>query len=158
MPVASRQRPLKKIDDKVAAAYTQIHDLNNEVSDLKNQVFQLKSDQWLSSAKEIAGRPVLIRKVEGMDGREMKNLAAMLKKKDSDMVVFLAADAGGKLVFAAGVGDAAVKAGNNAGQLVRAAAEVTGGKGGGKADLAQGGGRDAAKLDEAFETVASMIR
>ncbi len=155
---SARQKSLKKIDDKVAAAYTQIHDLNNEVSDLKNQVFQLKSDQWLSSAKEIAGRPVLIRKVEGMDGREMKNLAAMLKKKDSDMVVFLAADAGGKLVFAAGVGDAAVKAGNNAGQLVRAAAEVTGGKGGGKADLAQAGGRDTAKLDEAFETVASMIR
>ncbi|WP_356935090.1 DHHA1 domain-containing protein [Faecalibaculum rodentium] len=35
---------------------------------------------------------------------------------------------------------------------------MTGGKGGGKADLAQAGGRDAAKLDEAFETVASMIR
>ncbi len=106
----------------------------------------------------IAGRPVLIREVEDMDGREMKNLAAMLKKKDPDMVIFLAARAGGKLVFAAGAGEAAVKAGNNAGQLVKKAAEVTGGKGGGKPDLAQAGGRDAEKLQEAFDAIRQMVR
>ena len=116
---SARQKSLKGHDDKVAAAYGQIHDLNNEVNDLKNQIFQLKSAQWLMQAETIAGRPVLIREVEDMDGREMKNLAAMLKKKDPDMVIFLAARAGGKLVFAAGAGEAAVKAGNNAGQLVK---------------------------------------
>ena len=155
---SARQKSLKGIDDKVAAAYGQIHDLNNEVNDLKNQIFQLKSAQWLMQAETIAGRPVLIREVEDMDGREMKNLAAMLKKKDPDMVIFLAARAGGKLVFAAGAGEAAVKAGNNAGQLVKKAAEVTGGKGGGKPDLAQAGGRDAEKLQEAFDVIRQMVR
>lgn len=69
---SARQKSLKGIDDKVAAAYGQIHDLNNEVNDLKNQIFQLKSAQWLMQAETIAGRPVLIREVEDMDGREMK--------------------------------------------------------------------------------------
>lgn len=72
------------------------------------------------------------------------------------MVIILASGANNRVVFAAGVGAKAMEKGVNAGKLVKAAGEICGGKGGGKADLAQSGGKDASKIDEALAAAANM--
>lgn len=102
---------------------------------------------------------VLIKKVKGLDGAALKDIAASLKGDHPDMVVFFASvnPESSKIVFVCGAGKDAVKKGIKAGVLVKVAANLCGGNGGGKPDLASAGGKDASKLDEAFDEVKAQI-
>ena len=63
----------------------------------------------------------------------------------------------GKLVFVAGAGKEAVAKGVHAGKLVKAAAQICQGNGGGKPDMAQAGGKDASKVEEALENLKASL-
>ena len=92
-----------------------------------------------------------------MDGKALKEIASTLKGNDDSMVVVLISNNDGKLAIAAGAGKEAVKRGVHAGKIVKEAAAITNGKGGGKPDLAQAGGSDASKIDEALNKAKSMV-
>ena len=76
-----------------------------------------------------------------------------LRDKDPKAVAVIASINGEKITFLAVCGKEAVARGIKAGDLVRGAAKVLGGGGGGKPDFAQGGGVDASKIDEALEAL-----
>lgn len=63
-----------------------------------------------------------------------------------------------KAVFVSGAGKEAVKAGVHAGQLVKKAAQICSGNGGGKPDMAQAGGKDASKVDEAINAITEELK
>ena len=63
-----------------------------------------------------------------------------------------------KVVFVSGAGKEAVKAGVHAGQLVKKAAQICSGNGGGKPDMAQAGGKDASKVDEAINAITEELK
>ena len=91
-----------------------------------------------------------------MSPSELRNLADTLRQKLGSGVVVLGMESGGKATLLAAVTDDLTKR-VRAGDLVRELATIVGGKGGGKPNLAQAGGPDVAKLDDALEGVPQTV-
>ena len=155
---SAKQKGIKNIDEKVDSAYSQMHDLQKEIDNLKNQIFALKSKEWASDAKDFGKVNVLIKQVSGMDANALKDIVSNLKAQDEKIVCFFANTNGEKVVFVAGAGKEAISNGVNAGQLVKAAAQICSGNGGGKPDMAQAGGKDSSKVSEAIESVTNTLK
>ena len=97
--------------------------------------------------------PVVLKsdQVEDAEQDDMKRVADRLVGNDQTTVAMIVNRSEGKVTFLVKVGDAAIASGAHAGQIVQAMAVATGGGGGGKADFARAGGRDATKVDAALE-------
>ncbi len=154
---SAKAKGIKNLDAKVESSYEQMKEMQKEIAELKNQIFALKAREWGSHAEEINGLHVLVRQVPDMDGKALKDIAAMLKGSDPKMAVLLSSENNGRVTLVAAAGSEAVKKGAHAGNLVKAAAQMVGGKGGGKPDLAQAGGSDASKLSEAANGFKATI-
>ena len=155
---SAKQKGIKNIDTKVEAAYKTMRDMQKEIDNLKNQIFTLKSKEWALEAKNFGKVNVLIKSVSGMDAGALKDIVSNLKASDDKMVVFFVNTNQEKVVFVSGAGKEAVKAGVHAGQLVKKAAQICSGNGGGKPDMAQAGGKDASKVDEAIRAITEELK
>jgi alanyl-tRNA synthetase len=80
-----------------------------------------------------------------------------LRSRLGDAAIVLGAATDGRVLFVASVAPALVERGVKAGEIVRAAAQVTGGGGGGRDTMARAGGRDPSKLDEALQVARDAI-
>jgi len=110
-----------------------------------------------AQAEEIAGARVLLATVEVADAKALLEVVDRLKGQLGDAAILLGAAADGKVHLVASVAPALVQRGVKAGAVVRAAAEVVGGGGGGRDTMAQAGGRDPEKLEEAIATARAAI-
>ncbi|MGM9947698.1 alanine--tRNA ligase [Floccifex sp.] len=156
--LSAKSKGIKNIDEKVQNAYDQMKALNKEIEDLKNQIFTLKANQWIEECKPISHFNVLIKKVDGMDAKALKDVVSNIKGQDENAVCFFANVNNDKIVFVAGAGKQAVKNGIHAGQLVKQAAQICQGNGGGKPDMAQAGGKDVSKVDDALQSIQNFIQ
>ena len=110
----------------------------------------------LGEAEAVDGARVLTARVPGAaDQKALLDVLDRVKPKLGDAAVVLGA--AGKVAFVASVAPALVSRGVRAGDVVRLAAQVTGGGGGGRDTMAQAGGRDPAKLDEALGVAREAI-
>jgi alanyl-tRNA synthetase len=129
--------------------------LEDEVRRLKHQL--ASGDAAGAEIRtEAAGIDIQARRVPEMSPAELRNLADTLRQKLGSGVVVLGMESGGKATLLAAVTDdltGTIKAGD----LVRELAAVIGGRGGGKPNLAQAGGPDVSKLDEALAAVADVV-
>ena len=105
---------------------------------------------------EVAGIPVLTRRVPEMSPAELRNLADTLRQRLGSGVVVLGMESSGKATLLAAVTDDLTDR-VRAGDLVRELAVVVGGRGGGRPNLAQAGGPDASKLEDALESVPEVV-
>ncbi len=111
----------------------------------------------LPEVREIAGVTVVGRTLEGVPGRELRSMADGIKQQVGTGIVILVATDNGKAAIVAGVTDDLTER-FNAIDLVRAGVEVLGGKGGGgRPDMAQGGGPDASRAAEALRSIEEVI-
>ncbi len=123
--------------------------LAKQVEQLKEKVAQAASGSLEAQAHAVKDVRVLAARVDGMDRQQMRSLADSLRNKWKSAVVVLAsAGDDGVAIVAAVTKDLTGKV--QAGKLVRAVAAATGGKGGGRPDMAEGGGKDAGPLDAAL--------
>ena len=106
--------------------------------------------------REIAGVRVVVRRVDGMGGKELRGIVDDLRGRIGSGVVLVASAEEGKVSLALGV-TKDLNPGLKAGDLVREVALVVGGKGGGRPDFAQAGGSDPSQLDAAFERLYAVI-
>jgi alanyl-tRNA synthetase len=108
--------------------------------------------------REAGGIKIVTRKLDGVDPRTMREMADRLRQKHGSAVVALGSDLGdGKVaILVAVTPDLTAKI--KAGDIIKNIAPIVGGTGGGRPDLAQAGGRDASKLDEALAKVAALVR
>jgi alanyl-tRNA synthetase len=106
---------------------------------------------------DAAGAPVLATSVKVPDAKALLDLADRLKGRLGDGAILLGGAVDGKVHLVASVAPALVERGVKAGEVVKAAAEVVGGGGGGRDTMAQAGGRDPSKLDEAIEAGEAVI-
>jgi alanyl-tRNA synthetase len=111
----------------------------------------------LASAEELAGAPVLTASVEGLDAKALLELVDHLKGQLDGAVIVLASAMGDRVALVVSVAPELVERGVKAGAVVKAAAVVVGGGGGGRDTLAQAGGRDAGKLEEALAIARTEI-
>ena len=107
---------------------------------------------WKQQARTLKGVRVLAARVDGLDRQQMRSLADSLRNKWKSAVVVLAsAEDANVAIVSAVTKDLTAKV--HAGKLAGAVAQAVGGKGGGRPDMAEGGGKDAAALDGALENV-----
>ncbi len=108
-------------------------------------------DEALQAVQLIGNINAVVFRADGLDNDELLELADRLRSKLAPAAVLLgAAAADGKVQFVASMSDEAVAAGMKAGDIIRQVAPIVGGGGGGRPTMAQAGGRDASRLDEAL--------
>ncbi len=143
--------------------------LQSEAADLRRRLQAIEAQSGANAAESIAESAVDVGSVAVAVGRADVESADMLRRTGDDVrkrllgdgreaVVVLGAIANDRPFFVAMATDGAVAAGVNAGQLIGGVARVAGGGGGGKADMAQAGGRDAAKLDDALAAALPAVQ
>ncbi|MBN2853135.1 MAG: alanine--tRNA ligase, partial [Clostridia bacterium] len=106
--------------------------------------------------EEINGTKVMVSSLENADMDQLRALCDMAKDKFEDCVVLLISG-GDKVNIVAGATKLAVKKGIHVGNVIREVAAVTGGGGGGRPDMAQAGGKDSSKIDEALVLGKKLI-
>ncbi len=126
--------------------------LEKQVEQLKNKLAQSAAAGIGAQARTLRGAKVLAARLEGMDRQQMRSLADSLRNQWKSAVVVLASVEDGNVsIVSAVTKDLAAKV--HAGKLAGALAQAVGGKGGGRPEMAEGGGKDAAALDGALEAV-----
>jgi len=146
------------VEDKVRQLIERSRKLEKEVAQLKDKLASGRGKDLASEAIEIAGIKVLATAVEGADAAALRNAVDQLKSQLGSAVIVLGASApDGKVTLIAGVtADATAKV--KAGEVVNFVAQQVGGRGGGRADMAQAGGTDAAALPAALQSVSGWVR
>ncbi|MEE1377129.1 MAG: DHHA1 domain-containing protein, partial [Oribacterium sp.] len=141
-----------------------IQSLQKEVKELRSENEALKSKEAqnalgnvMDSVVEIKGVKFLGAHVSGVDMNELRNLGDDLKTKLGEGVILLISDKDGKVSMVAMATDGAVKSGAHAGNLIKQIAPIVGGGGGGRPNMAQAGGKDAAKIDEAIAAASAAV-
>jgi alanyl-tRNA synthetase len=132
-----------------------VKELEKLLEEARGQMTAARSDDLAAQAREVNGVKVLAARVEG-DGKALRDLADKLRDKLGRGVVALASEQEGKAILLVAVTKdltARVKAGD----IVRQAAALVGGSGGGKPDLAQAGGSNPAGLEQALEKVRQLV-
>ena len=131
--------------------------LERELEALKAKLASGATADLGASAVEIGGVKVLAARLEGFDAKALRDAIDRLKQQLGDAVVLLAGTQDGKASLVAGVSGAALGK-VKAGELLAYVAGQIGGKGGGRPDMAQGGGEDGPKLVAALDGVLEWIK
>lgn len=146
----------EQLPETVNRFFEEWKDLKKENERLKAELAEARVKAMMSEAESINGLKVIARKLPHADVDELIKVATEFSKND-DVVALLASDSDGvKLVVAAG--ESAQKKGVNSGAIVREMSKLVGGGGGGKPGIAQGGGTDAGRIEEALVRGVGMVR
>ena len=146
---ALREKLRSERDDKRA--------LEKELARLKSKLASAQGEDVAAQAQEVKGAKVLAATLEGADAKTLRDALDRLKDRLKSAAIVLAAAEGGKVTLVAGV-TADLTSKVKAGELVNFVAQQVGGRGGGRPDMAQAGGTDAAKLPAALQSVAAWVR
>ena len=142
--------------DKLSAVLERNRQLEKQLEQLQAKAASAAGDDLSSSAVDVKGVKVLTARLDGQDGKALLALVDQLKNKLGRAVILLGSVHEDKVVLVAGVTkDLTGKL--KAGDLMKQAAAAVGGKGGGRPDMAQGGGVDAAALDAALALTVPFV-
>ncbi|HCP53269.1 MAG TPA: alanine--tRNA ligase [Pseudomonas sp.] len=142
--------------DKLTAVLERNRQLEKDLEQLKAKAASAAGNDLAASAQEVNGVKVLSARIDGADGKALLALVDQLKNKLGSAVILLGGVLDDKVVLVAGV-TADLTARFKAGDLMKQAAAAVGGKGGGRPDMAQGGGVDAAALDQALLLAQAFV-
>lgn len=148
----NRENLLEKLEHLVEHS----RQLEKQLEQLKAKAASAAGSDLASEAVEVNGVKVLAAQLDGLDGKALLALIDQLKNKLGSAVVLLASVVEDKVVLVAGV-TKDLTATLKAGDLMREAAAVVGGKGGGRPDMAQGGGTDSSKIADALALVSPFV-
>ncbi|HKQ24580.1 MAG TPA: alanine--tRNA ligase [Burkholderiales bacterium] len=147
----------QEILQKLAQVLDNVKSLEKELARLKSRLASSQGDDLAAQAVAIGKVRVLAAKLDGADVRTLREAMDKLKDKLKSAAIVLGSVEGDRVTLIAGVTDdltATVKAG----ELVNYVAQQVGGKGGGRADMAQAGGTQPAKLSDALASVADWVK
>jgi alanyl-tRNA synthetase len=146
------------VEDKVRQLVERARRLEKDVAGLKSKLASGQGSDLSSMAVEVGGLKVVATRVDGADAPALRDAVDQLKSKlRSAAIVLASVQAADKVIVIAGVtSDQTQRV--KAGELVNVVAEKIGGRGGGRPDMAQAGGNDPARLDEALAAVEPWIR
>ena len=144
------------VEEKASQLVQRTRQLEKELEALKGKLASSAGSDLAGSAQEIAGIKVLASQIEGADGKSLRDTVDQLKNKLGTAAIILSAVDGDKITLIAGVTkDITDKV--RAGDLVSHVAAQVGGKGGGRPDMAQGGGNQPKNLTAALDSVSDWI-
>jgi alanyl-tRNA synthetase len=152
---ALRTRP-DDVADKAEALAERARDAEKALEDLKRKGAAGGLDELVETAIDVGYRLVVAR-VDAGDAKELRDLSDVLRAKLGGGAVVLAAESDGKALLLAAGSEDAVEGGFDAGGIVREIAPIVGGRGGGRPPMAQAGGDDPARIEEALAAARDAL-
>jgi len=132
-------------------------EMEKEIGRLKSKLAQSSVGDLIEKARDVKGIKVVAARVEGLDRAQMRSLADMLRDKLQSGVVLLGTASDGNVALISAVTKDLAGKKVHAGKLVGAVAQQVGGKGGGRPDLAEAGGKNSGALPAALEKVYELV-
>jgi alanyl-tRNA synthetase len=158
--LAEAAAALRTTPEEITARLAQMQEsaraLEKELARLKSRLAASQGDELADRAQEVKGVKVLAATLDGADGRALRETLDKLKDRLANAVIVLASAEAGKVNLVAGV-TSGVTAQVKAGELVNFVAQQVGGKGGGRADMAQAGGTKPEALPQALAAVRDWV-
>ena len=147
-----------EVVERLDTFQSRMKELARENESLRSKLNRLEGESLARHVEEVNGVPVLMAKVDVPDMEGLRQMMDDLKYRISRGIILLGAAGEGKVQLVATVSSDYVKAGFHAGKLVKEAASHCGGGGGGRPDMAQAGGKQPEKLDEALAAAMEYIK
>lgn len=145
------------VPKRIEALHSQLKELARENESLQSKLSAIEAGELTDRVIEVGNTKLLSVRVQANSMDALRGLADELKVKLPDTVLVLGASVEDKVSFVVVVPQEEVKRGLHAGKLVKEVAAVCGGGGGGRPDMAQAGGKDISKLEEALKLPAKLI-
>ena len=149
--------PPDQLGRAVRDLYVELQSAQKESARLRAELARQQTDRLAQNAVRVSDVAVVSAEVAGADLQTLREMSDWLREELGPSVVVLATAIDGKPQMIAAVTDDLVRRGAHAGDLVKAVAKMVGGGGGGKASLAQAGGRDLARLGDALAQVPDLV-
>jgi len=147
----------EEVDRAVLRMMGELHDRQKEIAQLRRQLARLEFETLLNRVQQVSGVQVLAARVQASDTETLREMTDWLRNQLGSAVIVLGAVIEDKPNFVAAITPDLVERGLKAGNLIKQVARVVGGGGGGRPTLAQAGGRDPDRLDEALELVPGVV-
>lgn len=148
----------QQITERVQSLQQEVSNLEKKNESLSTKIANIEASSILEKVEDITGVPVLAEHVNVKDMNQLRNMVDDLKQKLDSAVILLATENNGKVQLAAGVSKDFVEKGIHAGKLIKEAATICGGGGGGRPDMAQAGGSDPSKIQEALTSAQAFVK
>ncbi len=150
---AGREDIIAKLD----TIKSELKQKEKEIQILKNKLIKDELNNLTEAYENVNGIRLFLHKFNGMDANSLRETADSIKNKNKSCVILLASDNNNKVLFVSSVTNDLIEKGMHAGNIVKEAAKITGGGGGGRPNFAQAGGKDPKKIEEAFIKVKEII-
>ena len=148
----------RKLAEAAVRIAEEIKDKDREIAALKSKLALSSVDSILSGAVDVDGVSVVASTVKDVQGDQLKDMCSVCTDRNPKSVVVICGINGGKGTFACAVGKDALALKLNAGKIVKAVAQLTGGNGGGKPDMAMAGAKDVSKIADALGEVKNIVK
>ena len=152
------QTPVADLEARLDSYMQETDDLRRRLASLERSLLRSEAEALLQRVADVDGVRVVSGRTSAHNADGMREMGDFLRDKLSSCVVTLGALAGGSPILVTMVTPDLVERGLNAGNIARDAAKLMGGGGGGRPEMAQAGGRQPEKLDEALAAVHSLVR
>lgn len=150
--------PVEEVPNKVAQLQEDLETSRKRMAQQRQELAAADFNRKLENVPIVAGIPVLTALVPNADADTLRAMTDRFRQRWPSGVVVVASAPEDRPVIIAAVTDDLVKRGLHAGDLVKAVAQVVGGGGGGRPNLAQAGGKDASKLGEALDKAPEYVK
>ena len=149
----------EEISDRVLSLQAELKTTQKELEAAKQELALAKSDSLLSQAETVGEYKVLVANMGGIDAKSLQSAAERLQQKLGESAVVVASiPSEDKVSLVAAFSQQIIQAKQlQAGKFIGGIAKICGGGGGGRPNLAQAGGRDASKIDEALDTARQQL-
>lgn len=148
---------VQDVPARLEALHAELKAAQKKADELAAEIAKAQVSDVSDKVRELKGVPALVQKVSVDSIDALRNLGDQMRDKIGGVVVLAAVLDGGKISILTMATKDAVAKGVHAGNVVKAVAKICGGGGGGRPDMAQAGGKDAAKLDAALDAAWNII-
>ena len=148
----------KDITNKLQSVLDESKSLEKEIEKLKSDLTLSKLEDIIGEVSDIDGVAIIYKEIENLDGNNLRELGDKIKDKLNSVLIVLGSSKDDKVSLIAMATKDLVEKGIHAGNIIKEIAKITGGGGGGRPDMAQAGGKDASKIEEALKKVPEIVK
>ena len=150
-----KQKNSNVIEEKIMQLMQENALMKKEIEKQQEKMMMLQADEVVNSAPVINDLKTIILKLE--NAQNIKMYAEALRNKANNTFVFIANVLEDKVTFVCALSKEAIQKGYKAGDIVKEAANICNGNGGGRPDMAQAGGKDITKVDQVISNIKSKL-
>jgi alanyl-tRNA synthetase len=144
--------------NRIEALEDELKASRKKLDELQRKLAKASFDEMVGKLESINGKQALIAQLDGVPSETLREMADWFRNKVREKgVLVLGSDIDGKPMLLVALTDDLVKAGLKAGEIIKPVAEIVGGGGGGRPNMAQAGGKDSSKLPEALKKAREVL-